>query len=128
MEMDRVDYKWGHRWSRTYQQTIFYNKYEPKTPPPYNLTFFKGELHGFFTRKMVEYIVEDEVGIVTTAIKILYALAYLVAVEVCYFSYFSNIALKFCQPLKFAFLQNYSQANVSGFTVLNLLQNINAVI
>ena len=60
--MDRVKYVWAHRWSKTYQQTIFYNTYLPKEPPPYNLTFYKGELHGLFSRRFVEFIVESEVG------------------------------------------------------------------
>ena len=62
MEMDRVKYTWAHRWSKTYQQTIFYNTYTPKAPPPYNLTFYKGELHGLFSRRFVEFLVESEVA------------------------------------------------------------------
>ena len=62
MEMDRVKYKWTHRWSKTYKQTIFYNTYEPKDPPPYNLTFYKGELHGLFSRRFVQFIIESDVG------------------------------------------------------------------
>lgn len=62
MDMERVLYKWDHRWSKTYQQTIFYNTYQPKSPPPYNLTFYKGELHGLFSWRMVEYIVKSKVA------------------------------------------------------------------
>ena len=62
MEKDRVKYYWTHRWSKTYQQTIFYNTYKPKAPPPHNLTFFKGELHGLFSRRMVDYIINNEVA------------------------------------------------------------------
>ncbi|KAK2159865.1 hypothetical protein LSH36_144g00002 [Paralvinella palmiformis] len=62
MDKDRVNYHWTHRWSKRYQQTIFYNTYLRKGPPPFNLTFFKGELHGLFSRKMVEYIVESDIA------------------------------------------------------------------
>ena len=60
--MARVEYKWTHRWSRTYQQTIFYQTDDTHAPVPFNLTFFKGELHGLFARRMVEFIVESEYG------------------------------------------------------------------
>ena len=62
MEMARVMYHWTHRWSKTYQQTIFFNTMQPKEGPPFNLTFFKGELHGLFSRRMVQYIVESEIS------------------------------------------------------------------
>lgn len=62
MDMSRVWYHWTHRWSKTYQQTIFFNTMTPKEGPPFNLTFFKGELHGLFSRHMVEYIIENEVS------------------------------------------------------------------
>lgn len=57
--MARVEHIWTHRWSKTYQQTIFYDTFLPKPPFRIDLTFVKGELHGLFARKMVEYIVED---------------------------------------------------------------------
>jgi hypothetical protein len=62
MDMERVNYRWTHRWSKTYQQTIFYNTFAPKPPFNVNVTFFKGELHGLFSRGFVEYIVENEVA------------------------------------------------------------------
>ena len=62
MEMARVDHHWTHRWSKTYQQTIFYDTFQPKPPFHVNVTFFKGELHGLFAHKMVEYIVEEPVA------------------------------------------------------------------
>lgn len=62
MDMERVKYRWTHRWSKTYQQTIFYNTFETKKPYPLNITFFKGELHAFFSRRMTEYIVESKNG------------------------------------------------------------------
>lgn len=62
VEMARVHYHWTHRWSKTYQQTIFYNTFVHKDPPPFNLTFFKGELHGLFSRRMVEYIVDNDIA------------------------------------------------------------------
>ena len=62
MDMSRVWYHWTHRWSKTYQQTIFFNTMKPKEGPPFNLTFFKGELHGLFSRRMVEYIIKSDVS------------------------------------------------------------------
>lgn len=62
MDMERVNYRWTHRWSKTYQQTIFYNTFQPKPAFEFNVTFFKGELHGLFSRRMVEYLVEDKVA------------------------------------------------------------------
>ena len=58
--MERVNYHWTHRWSKTYQQTIFYNTFTPKAPFHVNLTFFKGEIHALFSRRMVEYLVEND--------------------------------------------------------------------
>lgn len=64
MEYDRVKYIWSHRWSKTYQQTILYNTGKLKEPYKYsNLTFFKGETHGFFSSEMTEYLVESKHGI-----------------------------------------------------------------
>ena len=60
--MERVNYHWTHRWSKTYQQTIFYNTFIPKDRFHVNLTFFKGELHALLSRRMVEYIVESEMA------------------------------------------------------------------
>ena len=62
MDMDRVLYRWTHRWSKTYQQTIFYNTFQPKRPFSINVTFFKGEIHGLFSSRMTEYLVENEVS------------------------------------------------------------------
>jgi len=62
MDRERVNYRWTHRWSKTYQQTIFYNTFTPKAPFHLNLTFFKGEIHALFSRRMVEYIVENDVA------------------------------------------------------------------
>lgn len=62
MEAERIDFYWTHRWSKTYQQTIFYNTMRPRESLPYNLTYFKGELHGMFSRRMVEYMVENSVA------------------------------------------------------------------
>ena len=63
MEHDRVKYIWSHRWSKTYQQTILYNTGKLKEPYKYsNLTFFKGETHGFFSSEMTEYLVESKHG------------------------------------------------------------------
>lgn len=63
MDLERVTFKWTHRWSKTYQQTIFYNTFLPKAPYTLtNLTFFKGELHALFSHGMVEYIVESQHG------------------------------------------------------------------
>jgi len=62
MSMERVNYRWKHRWSKTYQQTIYYQTNEPHPPYDINLTFFKGELHGLFSRRMTEFIVESEHG------------------------------------------------------------------
>jgi len=62
MDMERVNFRWTHRWSKTYQQTIFYNTFTPKPPFHLNLTFFKGELHALLSRRMVEYIVESDVA------------------------------------------------------------------
>ena len=61
--MERVNYIWTHRWSKTYQQTIFYNTFQRKEPYKFApLTFFKGELHALFSNKMTEYIIESEQG------------------------------------------------------------------
>ena len=63
MDMERVNFRWTHRWSITYQQTIFYNTFLPHAPPPFeNLKFFKGELHALFSRRMVFYVVENAVA------------------------------------------------------------------
>ena len=62
MDMNRVKYVWKHRWSKTYQQTIFYNTFSPREPPSHNVTFFKGELHGLFSRKFVEFVVKSDVA------------------------------------------------------------------
>lgn len=60
--MERVEFRWTHRWSKTYQQTIFYNTYQPKTPYPVALKFFKGELHALFSRRFTEFLIESEHG------------------------------------------------------------------
>lgn len=62
MDMERVEFRWTHRWSKTYQQTIFYNTYQPKTPYPVALKFFKGELHALFSRRFTEFLLESEHG------------------------------------------------------------------
>ena len=62
MDLERVNYIWTHRWSKTYQQTIFYNTFVLREPPPYNLTFYKGEIHGLFSPRFVEFIIESDVG------------------------------------------------------------------
>ncbi|CAD5118880.1 DgyrCDS7553 [Dimorphilus gyrociliatus] len=63
MEMDRVIHKWGHRWSITYQQMIFYDTFEQKTQFYENVTFYKGEMHGLFSHNFVKYVVESKIGI-----------------------------------------------------------------
>ena len=62
MNKDRIDHIWTHRWSYRYQQTIFFDTYQPKEPNRWNLTFFKGELHALFSERMVEYLVESEIA------------------------------------------------------------------
>lgn len=62
MDLERVEYTWTHRWSKTYQQTIFYNTYQSKSPYPVPLKFFKGELHALFSRRFTEYLIESEHG------------------------------------------------------------------
>ena len=44
MDLDRVSYKWAHRWSVRYQQTVFFQTLVPKEPNPDNFTFYKGIL------------------------------------------------------------------------------------
>jgi len=62
MDMERVSYRWTHRWSKTYQQTIFYNTFTPKPRFHVNLTYFKGAVHALLSRRMVEYVVESDVA------------------------------------------------------------------
>ena len=59
MEKGRVSHKWGHKWSHEYQQNVLHNTKIPKSPYPYNITLFKGETHGLFSVKMVEFIMES---------------------------------------------------------------------
>ena len=47
MDMQRVNFHWTHRWSKTYQQTIFYNTFKPKDSPPFNITFYKVHMYIF---------------------------------------------------------------------------------
>jgi len=63
MDSERVLYEWTHRWSKTYQQTIFYNTMQPRGPPTgLNLTYYKGEVHCMFSPRFVEYIVNSDVA------------------------------------------------------------------
>ena len=62
MEEDRVKYKWRHHYSHDHMHSTLYNTMEPKEPNRHNLTFYKGELHGVFSHKMVEYLTESDIG------------------------------------------------------------------
>ena len=59
-EPHRTRFRWKYRWSKTYRQVLFYNSFVPKSPPPYNIRIYKGEVHGLFSQRFVEYIVSDE--------------------------------------------------------------------
>ena len=61
--MDRVNFKWTHKYSPKYRSTALVNSWALKEPNPWNLTFYKGELHGLFSRKMVEFIIENKLAL-----------------------------------------------------------------
>lgn len=62
-DMDRVNHVWGHRWSITYQQMIFYDTMAPKKRFYKNITFYKGEMHGLFSHNFIEYVVESKLSL-----------------------------------------------------------------
>ena len=49
----RYLYKWRHGLVTTM---------DDYTPPPFNLTMYKGAVHGVFTRRFVEYLLESKVA------------------------------------------------------------------
>ena len=61
--MDRVYFKWTHRYNPRYEKTAVINAWDLKEANPWNLTYYKGELHGLFSRRMAEYIIESDVAL-----------------------------------------------------------------
>ncbi|OAF69164.1 hypothetical protein A3Q56_03113 [Intoshia linei] len=59
-EMDRIKYEWNHEWSEKYQQLVLVKSKLIKEKMNLNITFYKGDVHGIFTYKMVEFIVHDK--------------------------------------------------------------------